>query len=152
WGRALVVSVTGPRLPSPGRPRRRPGAKVARLRARLLARAAPSASRAYRYDAAANARASDPVERPGARDRTHGRKGRVTAVAPRPVVVAPAQPAERHLRSTVAAYVALTKPRIIELLLVTTVPAMFLAAGGVPPVGLVLATLLGGSLAAASAN
>ncbi len=50
------------------------------------------------------------------------------------------------------AYVALTKPRIVELLLVTTVPAMVLAAGGLPPLGLVLATLVGGSLAAGSAN
>jgi protoheme IX farnesyltransferase len=55
-------------------------------------------------------------------------------------------------RAVVAAYVALTKPRIIELLLVTTVPAMVLAAGGLPPAWLVLATLLGGSLAAGSAN
>jgi protoheme IX farnesyltransferase len=46
----------------------------------------------------------------------------------------------------------LTKPRIIELLLVTTVPAMFLAAGGVPRLSLVLATMIGGCLAAASAN
>src|SRR5204863_7137923 len=46
----------------------------------------------------------------------------------------------------------LTKPRIIELLLVTTVPTMVLAAGGVPSLGLVLATLTGGSLAAGSAN
>jgi protoheme IX farnesyltransferase len=52
----------------------------------------------------------------------------------------------------VAAYLSLTKPRIIELLLVTTVPTMFLAAGEVPPLGLVAATLLGGTLAAASAN
>jgi protoheme IX farnesyltransferase len=52
----------------------------------------------------------------------------------------------------VAAYLGLTKPRIIELLLVTTVPAMFLAAGGVPPLGLVLTTMIGGCLAAASAN
>ena len=51
-----------------------------------------------------------------------------------------------------AAYVGLTKPRIIELLLVTTVPAMFLAAGGVPPLRLVLLTMVGGCLAAASAN
>jgi heme o synthase len=51
-----------------------------------------------------------------------------------------------------AAYVGLTKPRIIELLLVTTVPAMFLAAGGVPRLGLVLATMVGGCCAAASAN
>jgi protoheme IX farnesyltransferase len=55
-------------------------------------------------------------------------------------------------RETVAAYLSLTKPRIIELLLVTTVPTMFLAAGEVPPLGLVAATLLGGTLAAASAN
>ena len=51
-----------------------------------------------------------------------------------------------------SAYVGLTKPRIIELLLVTTVPAMFLAAGGVPSLLLVLATMVGGCLAAASAN
>jgi heme o synthase len=56
------------------------------------------------------------------------------------------------LRETVGAYVALTKPRIIELLLVTTVPAMVLAAQGMPPLGVVLATLVGGSLAAGSAN
>ncbi len=55
-------------------------------------------------------------------------------------------------RSRVAAYVALTKPRIIELLLVTTVPTMIVAARGLPPVGLVLATLVGGTLAAAGAN
>jgi protoheme IX farnesyltransferase len=54
--------------------------------------------------------------------------------------------------STVRAYVALTKPRIIELLLVTTLPAMMLAAGGWPPTGLVLATLVGGTLAAGAAN
>jgi protoheme IX farnesyltransferase len=52
----------------------------------------------------------------------------------------------------VRAYVALTKPRIIELLLVTTVPAMILAAEGMPPFGLALATLVGGALAAGSAN
>jgi protoheme IX farnesyltransferase len=46
----------------------------------------------------------------------------------------------------------LTKPRIIELLLVTTVPVMFLAAGGAPPLWPVVATLVGGTLAAGSAN
>ncbi|MDP9219181.1 MAG: heme o synthase [Actinomycetota bacterium] len=51
-----------------------------------------------------------------------------------------------------AAYVALTKPRIIELLLVTTLPVMFLAARGVPDLWLVVATLVGGTLAAGSAN
>ena len=55
-------------------------------------------------------------------------------------------------RRRLRAYVALTKPRIIELLLVTTLPAMILAAGGLPPGGTVLATLVGGTLAAASAN
>jgi protoheme IX farnesyltransferase len=58
----------------------------------------------------------------------------------------------RRVRSVLGAYVALTKPRIVELLLVTTVPAMMLAARGLPPLGLVLATLVGGSLAAGSAN
>lgn len=52
----------------------------------------------------------------------------------------------------VKAYVALTKPRIIELLLVTTIPAMFLAAGGLPPWRLIVATMIGGLFAAASAN
>ncbi len=55
-------------------------------------------------------------------------------------------------RAVLGAYVALTKPRIIELLLVTTVPTMVLAARGLPPLGLVLTTLVGGTLAAASAN
>jgi len=56
------------------------------------------------------------------------------------------------LRVVVGAYVALTKPRIIELLLLTTIPVMFLAAGGVPGLWPVLATLVGGTLAAGSAN
>jgi heme o synthase len=55
-------------------------------------------------------------------------------------------------RPKVLAYVALTKPRIIELLLVTTVPTMVVAAKGLPGGWLVLATLLGGSLAAGGAN
>jgi protoheme IX farnesyltransferase len=55
-------------------------------------------------------------------------------------------------RELVAAYVALTKPRIIELLLLTTLPVMFLASNGVPPLGLVVATLVGGTLSAGSAN
>jgi protoheme IX farnesyltransferase len=50
------------------------------------------------------------------------------------------------------AYVALTKPRIIELLLITTVPSMIVAAGGWPPTTLVLWTLLGGALSAGGAN
>ncbi len=55
-------------------------------------------------------------------------------------------------RHRVAAYVALTKPRIIELLLVTTVPTMVVAQRGLPSGWLVLATLIGGALAAAGAN
>ncbi|MEO6714865.1 MAG: heme o synthase [Mycobacteriales bacterium] len=70
----------------------------------------------------------------------------------------PASPADaagkRRLRDVVAAYVALTKPRIIELLLVTTVPAMVVAGEGWPSRfwWLVPSTLVGGSLAAGSAN
>jgi len=56
------------------------------------------------------------------------------------------------VRRTLSAYVALTKPRIIELLLVTTVPTMIVAHGGMPSTWLVLATLVGGTLAAAGAN
>jgi protoheme IX farnesyltransferase len=52
----------------------------------------------------------------------------------------------------VGAYVALTKPRIVELLLLTTVPVMFLAQRGVPPLWLVFSTVVGGTLAAGSAN
>jgi protoheme IX farnesyltransferase len=52
----------------------------------------------------------------------------------------------------VQAYIALTKPRIIELLLVTTLPSMILAAAGVPPWSIMVVTLLGGTLAAGSAN
>ena len=58
----------------------------------------------------------------------------------------------RSVGATVRAYVALTKPRIIELLLVTTVPVMFLAHKGVPDAWLVCLTLLGGTMAAGSAN
>jgi protoheme IX farnesyltransferase len=57
-----------------------------------------------------------------------------------------------RLRRAAGDYVALTKPRIIELLLVTTVPTMLLAGHGRPGTALVMATLIGGTLAAASAN
>jgi heme o synthase len=50
------------------------------------------------------------------------------------------------------AYFALTKPRVIELLLIATVPTMILAAGQIPPLTLMLATLVGGALSAGSAN
>jgi len=57
-----------------------------------------------------------------------------------------------RIASRVGAYVALTKPRIIELLLVTTLPTMILAERGFPSIWLVIATLIGGTLAAGSAN
>jgi protoheme IX farnesyltransferase len=56
------------------------------------------------------------------------------------------------LKATWRDYLALTKPRIIELLLVTTIPTMIFAAGGWPSVSLALATLIGGALAAGGAN
>ena len=58
----------------------------------------------------------------------------------------------RAPRSRISAYIALTKPRIIELLLATTIPTMFLAAHGLPGLWLTLATLTGGCLAAGGAN
>ncbi|MFZ0627227.1 MAG: heme o synthase [Acidimicrobiia bacterium] len=66
-------------------------------------------------------------------------------------IVASVETATRS-RSRLAAYVALTKPRIIELLLITTVPSMVLAAGQWPGLELVVATLIGGSLSAGGAN
>jgi heme o synthase len=58
----------------------------------------------------------------------------------------------RTVRTVAAALVALTKPRIIELLLVTTLPTMLLAQRGLPSLRLVAVTLIGGTLAAGSAN
>ncbi|KJL38102.1 Protoheme IX farnesyltransferase [Microbacterium terrae] len=57
----------------------------------------------------------------------------------------------QSLGTTIRAYVALTKPRVMELLLVTTVPVMILAAGGLPDLWLVAATVLGGAASAGSA-
>ena len=70
----------------------------------------------------------------------------MTVVSERPAVAA------RRMSSVVRAYVALTKPRIIELLLVTTLPAMMLADRGWPSWRLVVATMVGGALAAGAAN
>jgi protoheme IX farnesyltransferase len=56
------------------------------------------------------------------------------------------------VRDVVGAYVGLTKPRVIELLLLTTVPVMFFAERGVPGLWLVVATVVGGTLSAGSAN
>ena len=55
-------------------------------------------------------------------------------------------------RSKAAAYISLTKPRIIELLLITTVPTMILAKRGLPSIWLMVATVVGGTLAAGGAN
>ena len=74
----------------------------------------------------------------------------MTAPARTIAVVVPVQ--GLSLRQTLAAYFALTKPRIIELLLVTTFPAMVVAANGLPNLWSVVATLIGGSLAAGGAN
>lgn len=70
-------------------------------------------------------------------------------VAPRPAVAAARA---KQIRRAAWSYLALTKPRVVELLLVTTLPAMILAAGGLPSAGLVVAVLVGGALAAGGAN
>jgi protoheme IX farnesyltransferase len=70
-----------------------------------------------------------------------------------PGVISARSSRTRHgLRATIGAYVRLTKPRVIELLLVTTVPAMVLADGRFPSLALVGAVLLGGAMAAGGAN
>jgi len=61
-----------------------------------------------------------------------------------------AEPGGRWRRKT-AAYLALTKPRVMELLLVTTIPVMILAAHGLPSIWLIVATVLGGAMSAGSA-
>lgn len=70
-----------------------------------------------------------------------------------PGVTTPAAATPRAtLKDIVTAYVGLTKPRVIELLLLTTVPVMFFAARGVPGLGLVVATVIGGTCSAGSAS
>ncbi|HEY0699959.1 MAG TPA: heme o synthase [Micromonospora sp.] len=86
----------------------------------------------------------------------------MTMITERPVVTtavrqpagdaADVAPRRRDLGAVIRAYVALTKPRIVELLLVTTVPAMMLAADGMPSLWLMAVVLVGGSLAAGAAN
>ena len=78
----------------------------------------------------------------------------VSTVEPRPdrEDLTGAVRADLPLPRVLRAYIALTKPRIIELLLVTTVPTMILAAHGLPSLTLVLITLVGGYLAAGGAN
>ena len=79
-----------------------------------------------------------------------GRRVRTIVLAM--AISAVALPGRLSLGSRLGAYVALTKPRIIELLLITTLPTMIVAQRGLPPVWLMLATLLGGALAAGGAN
>ncbi|WP_441249798.1 heme o synthase [Kitasatospora sp. McL0602] len=76
----------------------------------------------------------------------------MTAVESRPVGVTGTTPAHRPFGARVGAFVALTKPRIIELLLITTVPVMFLAKQGVPDPLLVLWVVVGGFMSAGGAN
>lgn len=90
----------------------------------------------------------------GTRDPTYERSG-PAMTAPtyhQPDAGTPVRRGGRPLSALLRAYVKLTKPRIIELLLITTVPVMFLAAEGVPPLWPVLVTFVGGTLSAASAN
>ncbi|HEV7761320.1 MAG TPA: UbiA family prenyltransferase, partial [Acidimicrobiales bacterium] len=107
---------------------------------------------------------SDDDARPGARGLArwaghgHGHGGvngrlGVDRPAPDDPTEGPTDPAAAlDWRGKVGAYVALTKPRIIELLLVTTVPTMVVAARGLPPLGLIFETVIGGALAAGGAN
>jgi len=67
-------------------------------------------------------------------------------------VMTPPRPSRVGVRRKLAAYVSLTKPRVMELLLAVTVPTMFLAEGGLPNLLLVLVTLVGGALSAGSAG
>jgi heme o synthase len=68
------------------------------------------------------------------------------------VTSSPSPPRSPRFADVVRAYVALIKPRVVELLLVTALPAMFLAERGFPPPWTVFAVLVGGTMAAGSAN
>jgi heme o synthase len=73
-------------------------------------------------------------------------------VAPTTTPVPVTRSRTRRVGATLHTYFLLTKPRVIELLLVTTLPAMILADGGFPAIGLIVAVLFGGALAAGGAN
>jgi heme o synthase len=88
---------------------------------------------------------SPPTELPVTADVAAGVTAAVDVAALPPAV-------NRTPRAVAGALVALTKPRIIELLLVTTVPTMLLAQRGLPSLRLIVVTLIGGTLAAGSAN
>jgi heme o synthase len=76
----------------------------------------------------------------------------VTTVDPRADLSALHGPDGSGLKFLVGQYVSLMKPRIIELLLITTIPVMFLAQQGVPDLWLIVATVVGGTLSAGAAN
>src|SRR5262245_26199210 len=78
--------------------------------------------------------------------------GALPTVPGGPASGAGAASARRSVRAVAGSLFALTKPRIIELLLVTTIPTMLLAERGLPPVRVLMVTLIGGALAAGSAN
>jgi protoheme IX farnesyltransferase len=81
-------------------------------------------------------------------DLSHSAKSRTSPVETGATEVPPVA----RSRSTMRAYFLLTKPRVIELLLITTVPAMILADKGIPALWLIAAVLVGGSMAAGGAN
>ena len=76
----------------------------------------------------------------------------MTTVDPRADLSALNGPDGSGVKFLVGQYVSLMKPRIIELLLITTIPVMFLAEQGVPDLWLVVATVVGGTLSAGAAN
>jgi protoheme IX farnesyltransferase len=80
-------------------------------------------------------------------------ENRLPALPGRPAVIGAGQPTSaQSWIGRIQAFVTLTKPRIIELLLITTLPTMIVAARGLPGAGLIVATLVGGALAAGGAN
>jgi protoheme IX farnesyltransferase len=82
-----------------------------------------------------------------------GRAGRATPLLTQAHAgVTASQSRSRRAFHRALAYFHLTKPRVIELLLVTTLPAMILADGTMPSIGLIVAVLVGGALAAGGAN
>ena len=80
-----------------------------------------------------------------------GRNGAPLVIQSR-TEAAPTRSRSRRALHTALAYFHLTKPRVIELLLVTTLPAMILAEGDMPGIGLIVSVLVGGALAAGGAN
>ena len=93
-----------------------------------------------------------PNFRRGVTDLTGRPKDDVTALHARDELASTPTPGRSGALAVVGQYVALTKPRIIETLLITTIPVMILATRGMPPFWLVVATVVGGTLSAGGAN